>query len=341
MFDAKITFELIKKALLEPQPTWQEYLDSDKDWQQTAIQLSGPLVIGCLTIGYILSLILSSGFSYSFWFFIQSLIMACAGLFLWALIINFFAGQFKGTANYDRAFAAVSLAAVPAYIGYILNSLPWLGWILSLGLSIYSLVLLYQIIPLSLSVPDDSRTAHFVVSLISMLVLGVLLGSLVGVGVFTSSPGNYNMGTTSDNASPGTGLFGGFEQTAKYMEEAETDRYETPEDGKLTREQVTTFINVMDKTAALQNEYSDKLKRISEEESEEPNITDVFSAISGAANVGTAEMKVVKTANLNWAEHQWVRQQLDIARIQKDISDAVRHNYALYMDFEDQLRKHF
>jgi hypothetical protein len=49
-------------------------------------------------------------------------------------------------------------------------------------------------------------------------------------------------------------------------------------------------------------------------------------------------MEVVKTGGGNWAEHQWVKEQLRVARIQKDINDAVAHNYELYLEFEDELR---
>ncbi len=53
-----------------------------------------------------------------------------------------------------------------------------------------------------------------------------------------------------------------------------------------------------------------------------------------------AEMEVVKSGGGNWAEHQWVKEQLRIASIQKDLNDAVKHNYALYQKYADQLKKY-
>ena len=56
-----------------------------------------------------------------------------------------------------------------------------------------------------------------------------------------------------------------------------------------------------------------------------------------AAGLQTSEIEVVKSAGGNWAEHQWVRESLRTAWIQKDINDTVAHNYELYLEFEDQL----
>jgi len=54
----------------------------------------------------------------------------------------------------------------------------------------------------------------------------------------------------------------------------------------------------------------------------------------GLAN---AEMEVVKTGGGNWAEHQWVKEQLRIAIVQQEGSDAIEHNYQLYQKYQDQL----
>jgi hypothetical protein len=51
----------------------------------------------------------------------------------------------------------------------------------------------------------------------------------------------------------------------------------------------------------------------------------------------TAEMEVVKTGGGNWAEHTWVKNQIETARVQQDISEAVRHNYALFLEYEAQI----
>jgi len=49
-------------------------------------------------------------------------------------------------------------------------------------------------------------------------------------------------------------------------------------------------------------------------------------------------MEVVKSSGGNWAEHEWVKQQLRVARIQQgEGSDAIAHNYSLYKKYQEEL----
>jgi hypothetical protein len=54
--------------------------------------------------------------------------------------------------------------------------------------------------------------------------------------------------------------------------------------------------------------------------------------------MNTIELEIVKSAGGNWAEHEWVKNTLRTAYIQKDINEAVAHNYALYQEYEDELQ---
>ena len=55
-------------------------------------------------------------------------------------------------------------------------------------------------------------------------------------------------------------------------------------------------------------------------------------------SANNAELEVVKTGNGNWAEHNWVKEQLRVAHIQRgDGSDAIAHNYKLYKKYEEEL----
>ncbi len=339
MFDADKTLDLVRGALLDPEPTWQKYFEEPQSWKDTAITLTLPVLAVCLVVGFVLKPVSVAFFS---------IIMMAISITIWSLVVNFFAGTFKGTSDFDRSFAAVSLTAIPALVGNVLGALPWIGWLVSVGLGIYSLVLLYQIIPLAFSLPEDNRVKHFVVSLLSMIVAMMLIGSMFGGAIISSSVGSASMGTieNSDDA-PYTGMFTGIQQNADYAEQAQSDRYSPPGSGELSEDQVVAFVSVLAKTKALQNEQLEKMKAFSDQAKEseaadeEPGLGDFFKAVSGATNIGFSEMKVVKTGGGNWAEHQWVRQQLDIARIQKDLNDAVKHNYALYLQYEDQLGDSF
>jgi hypothetical protein len=68
-----------------------------------------------------------------------------------------------------------------------------------------------------------------------------------------------------------------------------------------------------------------------------PSLTDIFSGVGDAVRMGTAEMEVVKSGGGNWAEHQRVRNQIETARVQRDGSAAIEHNYELFLEYEDDI----
>jgi len=348
--DLTQTWALIRGALLDTQATWDSYYEENNGWQKTALLLTGPLIIGSALLegvfGWIFGTLHSIGFGAGLVWWLRALIMSILGFTIFVFVINFLAGKFQGKPDFNRSFAALSLAAVPAYIGSVFSTLPWIGWLISLALSIYSLVLLYRILPKYLEIPDASRTTHYIVSLLVMFVASMILGAILGLGMMRGA-GQGNPGfapltdsggdsSSRDNATPSTGIFGSIEQSADYSKQAMSDQYEPPADGELSDEQVKTFIDFMQKTKALREEYSQNVSEISDKEKEQ-DLSSLMSAFSGVANIGMAEMKVVKTGGGNWAEHQWVRKQLDAARIQKDINPTIKHNYALYQRYQSQL----
>jgi hypothetical protein len=87
---------------------------------------------------------------------------------------------------------------------------------------------------------------------------------------------------------------------------------------------------------------SDKLKKLAEEveNKDQPSFADiakVYQSTGSVMGLANAEMEVVKTGGGNWAEHQWVKEQLRIAIVQQDGSKAIEHNYRLYQDYQEQL----
>lgn len=187
MLDFNKTARLIRGVLLEPQPTWQAYRDEGSDWKQTAKDLTLPLIVGALILSFVLSFVFTGFYFFDAGFGVGSLLIGAlvgfAGFMITAFILAWLAGAFEGNNEFDKAFAAVSLTAVPSYVGVVLSTLPWIGWLLSIGLVIYSQILLYRIIPDYLAVPQGSRAAHFICSLLAVFVVMLLLGSIVVFGM--------------------------------------------------------------------------------------------------------------------------------------------------------------
>jgi hypothetical protein len=155
-----------------------------------------------------------------------------------------------------------------------------------------------------------------------------------------------DFGRVSDTGRPssstGSGMFSGMARQAELIAAAEEDRFDPPSNGRLSKKQVREFVRVMQRTEELQEEKAAQLEELAEkaDNDEEMSFKDLGKMMTGVTEIAglqTAEIEVVKSAGGNWAEHQWVRESLRTAWIQKDINDAVAHNFELYRDFEDEL----
>ncbi|MGA9572841.1 MAG: Yip1 family protein [Lysobacterales bacterium] len=356
-FDFTKTLALIKGGLLDHENTWKTYLEGCPGWQQTALVLTGPLFIASILISLIFSRLTGGYAMYGYqgnWFMalIISLIMGVIGFAIVVLVFNFLAGTFKGTPDFSRAFAAVSLAVIPAWVaGAIAGLIPYLGGFIALAGGILSLVFLYRIIPLALNVPDDKRTVHFVVSLVIVIVINMIIGLMIGRGGAGSAYRNsgYTASEVSTRKSASSGVIGEGIRQAEIIDAATADQYEPPSDGEIDEDQVEEYVSVMRKTKAMHDEYAEKMEKLSAEmkakeaEGKGPSMADLgkmYSGAGGLVSANNAEMEVVKTGGGNWAEHEWVKQQLRIAHVQQgEGSDAIAHNYKLYKKYEDELNE--
>jgi len=350
-FDFARTIALIKGGLLDHEATWKSYLDENPDWQKTAALLTGPLILANVLLSVILSRLIggfafygyySNFFAALFW----GLVMGCIGFIIAVFVFNFLAGQFKGKSNFSRAFAAVSLAAIPAWVaGAVAALIPFAGFLIALAGGILSLVFMYKIMPLALEVPEEKRTVHFVVSIVAIIVFNIIVSTVIGVGAISSSlaPGSFSSSGTASRSVTGSGMLGEMERQGRLMEAAGEDTYEPPGDGKLSDDQVRAYTRVLEKTRAIHEDYTEKMQKLSKEmeakekAGESPSAADLsqmYSGIGGVMGANNAEMEVVMTGNGNWAEHLWIKEQLRIAQIQQgDGSDAIAHNYKLFTKY--------
>jgi len=187
-FDFKKTLDLVKNGLFDRENTWQTYLAGNPPWLQTATVLTGPLLLSNLVLTLIFSRMTGGYYSYGYGanFFvalIMGIVMSVIAFALAAFVFSFLAGTFGGKPSFDRSFAAISLASIPALLAGILGALiPGVGFFISLAGGILSLVFLYQILPLALEVPGEKRVLHFVAGLIAMFVINVILATVLGLG---------------------------------------------------------------------------------------------------------------------------------------------------------------
>ena len=352
MFDLNRTVELIRGALFDPEATWRSYLPEAGDWQKTAFLITGPLIVLSTVLAYIFGLISSDTSMFGIFrptiaSSLLNLVTAAIAAGVVAFIFSGLAGVFGGKSSFALGLAATSLAFVPGYLGQAVNWLPWIGWLLMLGLFIYSLILLWRIIPIYLEVPDGKRAGHYIVSLLATIIVMFIISTIVGRALYGSAlgPGMSGMPDIDSDRGAPSGMFGGVMRQAELMAAAEEDRYSPPGNGRVSEDQVRSFIRVMERATAMQEEKGDRLREIAERAEREENVsisdfTQMMGGMADVAGIQTAEVEVVKSAGGNWAEHQWVRESLRTAWIQKDLNDTVAHNYELYQKYEDQLSQY-
>jgi hypothetical protein len=347
-FDVKKTMDLVVGGLMRPRETWTGYLGENPTWQQTLITLTGPLIVANVLLSLLLSRMMGTMSPFGLagnWFaaLVLGFVFACIGFAVAVAVFNFLAGVFGGKSDFSRAFAAVSLAMIPAWVAGIVGAaIPWVGALIGLAGAVVALVFLYQIMPLALGVPDSKRVLHFVVSIIAVLVINVVVATVLGVGRMGAGASSYDLGDGRDsNTAPG--IFGEIGRQAGLIAAAGEDRYEPPDDGMVSREQARWVADVAGKAQLTYEEEMARLKKLGEEidDSDDPSPADLAKMYQGMGSVmslNTVEMEVVKTGGGNWAEYQWVRDQLRAARLQRgEGSDALAHNYELYGEFEERL----
>lgn len=354
-FDFAKTLALVKGGLFDHETTWKAYFEDCPGWQQTALVLTGPLLVASVLLSAIFSRLFGTFSQYALYgnFFtglIYGLLMAAVTVLIVSFVISMMAKVFEGKSDFSRAFAAVSFAVIPAWIAAVLGSvIPWVGWLVTLAGGITSLVFLYKIIPLALEVPDNKRVVHFIVSLVITFVINMVIGVVIGTGsgVNQAQMGAFSKSGSSNSRGTVPGVVSEFERQGKLMEAADSDVFNPPSNGQVREGQVKDYLKVKQKTRVLQEEYAAKMKKISDDmdakqkAGKSPSISDLtsmYKGIGSAVSVVNLEMEVVKTGGGNWAEHQWVKEQLRVAYIQQgEGSDAIEHNYKLYKKYEDDL----
>ena len=357
-FDFNKTLGLVKGGLLDHEATWKSYLGENPGWQQTALLLTGPLLLANVLLSLIFSRIVG-GFAYYGYasnFFVAlflGLLMGVVGFIVAVFVFNFLAGTFKGKPDFSRAFAAVTMAAIPAWLaGVVAALIPGIGFFIALAGGIASLVFLYKIIPLALEVPDDKRIVHFIASLVLIMVINVVVSMTIGAGAMRNDFGSssFSPGAVQERPLATSGVVGEIARQGQLVEAAGADVFTPPADGELDEDQVREYVSVLRKTRAIQNKYAEKVDKLAadmqakEDAGENPSVADLGKMYSGFGTVmsaNNAEVEVVKTANGNWAEHLWVKQQLRTAVIQQgEGSDAIEHNYELYQEYQEELEQY-
>ncbi|MGK9234091.1 hypothetical protein KXS07_17460 [Inquilinus limosus] len=182
----------VRGMLFEPDATLAAHGVPAPSWRVVVREHALPVLI-LTSIGafLLLSLLLSTsetGTSIGLLvlFLAGRVLVNLAGLFVMAAVVRFYAGMFGSSAGFDAAFVLVALAMTPVYVAEMLGPGVQLLFsgpaavllvLLSIG---YALTILYRGTGLVLGVPQEQRGAHFGLTLVTLVVLTMLFGLLLG-----------------------------------------------------------------------------------------------------------------------------------------------------------------
>ncbi|HUI10075.1 MAG TPA: Yip1 family protein [Bacteroidota bacterium] len=123
---------------------------------------------------------------------IIAFIVAVAGVYLTAFVIDFLAPNFGSQKNFGRAVQLVAYSYTPAWVAGILYIVPVIGF-LTIIAAIYGLYLMYLGFPHTMKTPADKVVVYMVVSIIVLIIIYAILTAILTAIVF----GIFGLGALS------------------------------------------------------------------------------------------------------------------------------------------------
>jgi len=195
--------------------------------------------------------------------------------------------------------------------------------------------------PKALNIPEDKRPLHYIASVLTALVTGIVLSMTMGISMLGAS-GFAGSSKSDSSFSSGKGVMG-FDD--RLLEEAYDDEYEPPSDGEVSKKQVKNLISNLEEVSVVRMRMEEEFKKTAEklkkkEEKGNMGFSDLgnmMKGMKGVAGMATLEPITVKRNGDNYAEHQWVKQALQTSKYQRDVNEAAAKNFALYEKYQDEL----
>ncbi len=342
------TAKLICSGLINPVAAWRGYVKENASWVQTSLSLTIPLLVTSALLGTLFHKIFRNSYLYESiltpQFLVLDIALSLVTLYIIAIILSFTASKFSGKPSFSAAFAAISLASIPVYLGMMLGFIPWVGVILMAIFFVLTMVYLYQVIPVFLDVPQENRSIHFLVSLISALIAVITLNWFTASFSLIDRTHGYSQSLQTHASAPSSRLIK-INESFLLQEDALNDVFQPPENGELSKQQILQFIQIIDRSNKLLEKRAKELQAMAEklENKENKSISEIMKMSrkigQSAMSSRDAEMRVVKKTGKNWKEHLWVKQQLRIAATSKPATASQKHNRNIAKKYSKELKE--
>lgn len=164
-----------------------------------------------------------------------SYVMALVGVYLVALVINLLAPSFGGRKDDLQAMKTVTYAYTAAWIAGVGQLLPWIGMVILLVGSLYSIYLFYLGLPVMMQCPAEKAKGYTAIAIVVAVILSfafsAVVGGITGVGSMMSEKSTSHMNKPTEGGFDKNSLGGKMEDWAKKMESASKDMEKAQQSG--------------------------------------------------------------------------------------------------------------
>ena len=189
--DFNFLITVMKKGILEPEQLWQEELSKNYTLTNFFKQIVVPIVVvtailatlGIVLFGYrvpLTDIIMRPTLMDTVMAFVNSIVMYLVSLVIFGWLSAYIASILGGKFDISRGIVMMFLISIPSLIGRVFVAVPYIGMIVAIVASIYSLVLLYRAPTTFLNLPVENKTKAFVLFLIAGVVISIILSLTVG-----------------------------------------------------------------------------------------------------------------------------------------------------------------
>lgn len=159
---------------------------------------------------------------------VMTYVMALIGVYIIALVIDALAPTFGSTKDQMQALKTAAYSMTAYWVASVFTIIPGLGGLIALVGGLYGLYLLYLGLPFTMKTPQDKAVPYTAVtvvcSVVIMIVLNFVVGSVVGIGALTSggfgSLGGPGITSSSDVTFSPDSPLGALQQYAEKLEGA-------------------------------------------------------------------------------------------------------------------------
>ena len=182
---------LLKRGILEPEQLWEEEKIKSYSLADFLKSVALPIVVAItllstltiLLFGYRIpftDIVVHPNFKDLVMTFISSVVMFFISIIIFGWLSTYVASIMGGKFNFNKGALLIFLISIPSLVGKIFAAIPFLGPIIAIGASIYSLVLLYKAPTILLDLPKENRTKAFLLFIIGAIVISILLSLTLG-----------------------------------------------------------------------------------------------------------------------------------------------------------------